>query len=83
MHRCILIVLILLFSTNFTKAQTANHWETAVFNNDPWRYFVGITEPDINWRNTDFDASGWKSGMGGFGFGYGDDNTTIKEIKWS
>ncbi|HEY5590200.1 MAG TPA: CotH kinase family protein [Paludibacter sp.] len=78
-NRYIFSAILLVFSFNFTRAQTAHHWETAVFNNDTWRYFVGTSEPDIYWRNTDFDDSNWKSGIGGFGFGDGDDNTIISQ----
>ena len=60
----------------FAKAQT-NHWETAVYENDTWRYEVPTAEPDSNWRKISFNASSWQQGQGGFGFGDGDDNTVI------
>ena len=53
-------------------AQTIHHWETAVFNNDMWKYFSGKSEPNDLWRQLNFDDSLWKSGQGGFG--YGDDD---------
>jgi hypothetical protein len=31
-------------------SQIIDHWETAVFDNDIWKYLQGISEPDTNWR---------------------------------
>jgi hypothetical protein len=60
-------------------AQQADHWETAVFNNDTWHYFVGTSEPNPNWRAISFDDTAWPEGMGGFGYGDNDDNTVIPQ----
>lgn len=60
------------------NAQT-NHWETAVFENDTWRYVVPTAEPDTNWRKISFNASSWQQGPGGFGFADGDDNTVVSQ----
>src|SRR5674476_1596813 len=78
-NRCTKIIILFVFSFNIANAESSIHWETAIFNNDTWRYFTGTSEPDSNWRNTDFDDSGWKSGKGGFGYGDNDDNTTISQ----
>ncbi|MCB0401517.1 MAG: CotH kinase family protein [Flavobacteriales bacterium] len=67
----------ILFSAISLPAQQVNHWETAVFETDIWRYFVGTTEPDTNWRKVSFNDASWSSGPGGFGYGDGDDNTVI------
>lgn len=56
-------------------AQT-NHWETAVYETDTWRYVVPTSEPDTNWRKVSFNATSWLTGAGGFGYADGDDNTT-------
>jgi len=60
-------------------SQSIDHWETAVFNNDTWRYFVGTSEPDPDWRYLTFDDSQWLQGTGGFGYGDNDDNTVIPQ----
>jgi spore coat protein CotH len=60
-----------------THAQSVNHWETAVFNNDIWSYFAGTSEPDANWRSLSFDDSAWPRGPGGIGYGDNDDGTII------
>ena len=36
-------------------AQLINHWETAVYNNDIWKYLVGISEPGHDWRLLTFN----------------------------
>lgn len=58
-------------------AQTIDHWETAVFSNDTWKYLVGNSEPNTFWRVVVYDDIAWKTGMGGFGYGDGDDATII------
>jgi CotH kinase protein/Secretion system C-terminal sorting domain len=75
MKKSVTLFAFLLFCS-ITNAQT-NHWETAVYENDTWRYVVPTSEPDTNWRKITFNASSWLQGPGGFGFGDGDDNTVI------
>ncbi|MEN0051354.1 MAG: CotH kinase family protein, partial [Bacteroidota bacterium] len=72
----LLFVFILLFASTNLTAQV-DHWETVVFAEDEWHYFVGTNEPPTNWNRTDFDASIWRKGQGGFGYGDDDDNTII------
>ncbi len=59
------------------QGQPVNHWETAVFNNDIWKYYIGTSEPDADWRLLTFDDAAWAQGPGGFGYGDDDDNTVI------
>ena len=54
-----------------------SHWETAIYAEDTWHYFVGTSAPPSNWKDLDFDENNWYSGQGGFGYADGDDNTTI------
>ncbi|MCD4820389.1 MAG: CotH kinase family protein [Candidatus Cloacimonetes bacterium] len=54
------------------------HWETAIFSSDEWKYFVGISEPDNNWKDVSFDDSNWETGIGGIGYGDSDDETIIE-----
>ena len=70
-----LLFVFLLFGI-ISRAQV-NHWETAVYENDTWRYVVPTAEPDTNWRKVSFNASSWLQGQGGFGFGDGDDSTVF------
>lgn len=65
------------FCSDKNQTDIVDHWETPVAGTDTWKYFVGTTNPDTNWRNTSFNDASWASGTGGIGFGDGDDNTTI------
>jgi len=71
------IILFSLASWNLLESQVTDHWETAVFNTDNWRYFVGNSEPETTWRSLTFNDSGWTQGPGGFGYSDNDDNTVI------
>ena len=70
-------LLFLIFFPFSLLSQSIDHWETAVFENDFWKYYVGISEPDSNWRTVSFNDSLWQNGQGGFGYGDGDDSTII------
>ena len=74
--------LILLFACLpfLTLSQNINHWETAVFEDDVWKYLEGTFEPDTNWRKLAFNDVNWLQGQGGVGYGDGDDNTIINPV---
>lgn len=72
----LILVLKLLLLSNLS-GQTVNHWETAVFKDDTWKYMPGYSEPHAGWTTVGFDDSGWLSGKGGFGYGDSDDNTVV------
>jgi len=71
------IWLLLCAAVSPVRAQPIDHWETVVFAADDWRYFVGVSEPEHNWRDADFDARHWPAGPGGIGYGDDDDRTVI------
>ena len=51
---------------------------------DQWRFFRGITAPSTPadaWRRIDFGDSGWELGESGFGYGDGDDETELTDMK--
>lgn len=56
-------------------AQSANHWETAIFSENQWRYRVNESALPGGWNTIGFNDSGWLLGNGGFGYGDNDDNT--------
>ncbi len=68
---------ILVFASGKNRKPAFNHWETAVFAQDEWRYFVGTQNPPSGWNQQGFDASAWLSGPGGIGYGDNDDATVI------
>lgn len=61
------------------KNRTAwfDHWEVPVYANNPWKYFVGTSNPPSNWRDVNFNDTPWATGPGGIGYGDGDDSTII------
>ena len=66
---------IFIFITSNLLSQT--HWETVIYAEDEWSYFVGTNPPPDNWNELNFDIGNWSVGPGGFGYADGDDNTTI------
>lgn len=71
-----LFILIFVFPE---KAFSNLHWETIFYADTVFQYTTSKEgEPDTNWRNSDFDASGWNIGKGGIGYSDNDDNTVIE-----
>ena len=70
---------LLLITTSFFSSIlfSQTHWETAVYAEDIWSYYVGTNQPPDNWNELTFDTSTWEVGQGGFGYADGDDNTVI------
>ena len=71
------LTLLLVLTLHALFAQ--DHWETAVFANDIWRYIVPNSEPSANWKDQSFDDSNWNEGEGGFGYGDNDDGTIVDQ----
>nr|HRZ98967.1 CotH kinase family protein [Paludibacter sp.] len=71
------ILLFFIINSNLIFSQTINHWETAIFNSDTWKYLVPVAEPASTWRSLTFDDTSWLSGSGGFGYNNNDDGTVI------
>jgi hypothetical protein len=67
------------FASGKDRKDFIDHWEVPVYANMPWRYFVGTTlpAPPPNWRSNTFNDAAWPVGMGGIGYGDGDDSTLI------
>ncbi|MFL3027925.1 MAG: hypothetical protein ACJZ1O_06505 [Candidatus Neomarinimicrobiota bacterium] len=74
-HKLHTMFLLLTLSVSILLAQP--QWETAIYAEDTWSYFVGTTSPPENWNQLNFDSSNWNTGQGGFGYADGDDNTII------
>ena len=70
----VLVISIFLFS--LANAQV-DHWETAVYDTLEWHYLVPDANTPNSWIDPAFDDAAWSVGSGGFGFGDGDDGTTI------
>ena len=79
---CIRFILVSVLSligcqSAFAQEGTINHWESVIYANDTWHYFVGISEPSSDWKTVAFDDTNWLKGTGGIGYSDGDDNTVI------
>ncbi|MCK3685326.1 CotH kinase family protein [Maribellus sp. YY47] len=60
------------------KAFSNLHWESVFHPDTIFQYALSNDgAPDSNWRNLNFDASGWSQGKGGIGYADNDDNTII------
>lgn len=59
-------------------AGSINHWETALYEEDNWRYWSNGSSLPADWNQPGASETGWQSGPGGFGYGDGDDNTTVQ-----
>ncbi len=74
----------LLFFAFFTQILSVfgqvNHWETAIFANDNWYYFVGTSQPTDGWTEINYSQTNWQTAKGGFGFGDEDDGTVIETV---
>lgn len=68
---------LVIFASDKNRKPEVAQWETIINRGDVWKYFVGMTEPSVNWRDKTFDDSGWLSGATGIGYGDGDDATQI------
>jgi hypothetical protein len=44
-----------------------------------YRYFVGTSEPDTNWKEKEFNDSLWMDGHGSIGYGDNDDTIVIEK----
>jgi hypothetical protein len=65
------------YSTETTP--NIDHWETAVFEESNWQYFVGSSAPSSNWTTDVSNTSAWQTASGGFGYGDGDDITPVPD----
>ncbi|MFN5170914.1 MAG: CotH kinase family protein [Cyclobacteriaceae bacterium] len=61
-------------------SQPVDHWETVVYDSMFWRFRPGTSDPGANWFTPSFSDNSWAQGRGGFGYGDGDDRTTISPV---
>ncbi len=62
----------------FCNTGIIDHWESVVYAEDTWRYFVGITAgPAAGWQYPGFNDATWSQGQGGFGYADNDDRTIL------
>lgn len=75
---------LLIFASGKGKSDNRlNHWETAVREEDVWRWINPEAGTPVNWMKPGFDDRKWNSGQGGFGYGDGDERTVFPMDKVS
>lgn len=75
------MMLMLIWPTGQIFAQGSPYnWETAIYADDVWSYFLGVSHPSPVWHLAPFDDSGWPTGQGSVGYGDNDDNTIIQPV---
>ena len=60
-----------------TQIKSQVHWESMILESNTWKYLAATAEPATNWMQTNFVDNAWNSGIGGLGYGDGDDATTV------
>ena len=55
-----------------------DHWETAIFAGDDWRYLLPNSELPSDWNTLNYNDGMWDEGPGGFGYSDNDDGTIIQ-----
>lgn len=53
------------------------NWESAVLPQNDFQYIIPTATTSDSWNQVDFNATGWKTGKAGFGYGDDDDQTTV------
>ncbi len=48
---------------------------------DEWYYYKGLSAPPTDWLNAGFNPENWETGISGFGYGDGDDNTKLTDMR--
>ena len=61
------------------KPYLADDWEFVVIDNSQWQYLVPTASIGNTWTESGYNDSNWSTGTGGFGYGDGDDGTTIQD----
>lgn len=68
---------LLIFASGKDRRDAPAFWQTLLDQGDLWRYTPGTNEPPSGWQSPAFDDSRWLEGASGFGYGDGDDATTV------
>lgn len=76
MRRILLSTFFLYITT--IAVQADQQWRTVVYAEDVWHYILGTQQISTQWNTLSFNASGWTTGEGGFGYGDSDDNTVVE-----
>src|ERR1051325_7204800 len=71
----------LLFASEKNRKDVIEHWEVPVFADSVWRYSANSSvPPDTDWYKPTYNDNAWPQGVGGFGYGDGDDQTNTGPV---
>ncbi|MBE0637672.1 MAG: lamin tail domain-containing protein [Bacteroidales bacterium] len=68
---------LIVFASDKNRKVLIDHFETAVYNTDSFRYVNPTSEPDRFWRDPEFVDTTWQVSPGGFGHGTGFYHTKV------
>jgi hypothetical protein len=71
---------ILIFASDKNRSFIPLNYKTIIPRGTEWQYLVPTAEPGNSWKYPGFNASSWKTGKSGFGYGDNDDSTVLKNI---
>ncbi|MFC2084114.1 CotH kinase family protein [Bacteroidota bacterium] len=72
---------LVLFTSGKDRKQTINYWETIINWGDVWKFKLGDNTISQDWKDLNFNDSGWREGPTGIGYGDNDDATLITSTK--
>ena len=75
-----LFILVVLISGS-VSSQELDTAAVLIPANANWRYHASAKVPQHGWHKPEFDDTGWKSGMAGFGYGDDDDRTDLSTMQ--
>ena len=70
---------LVVFASGKNKLDFVITWDAIIKEADDWFYFVGSSEPTLDWNTSLIAPSDWNVGASGFGYGDSDDNTVIEK----
>jgi hypothetical protein len=71
---------LLIFASDKNRTVNPINYKTIIPRGAEWKYLVPVAEPGNSWKYPGFDASSWKTGKSGFGYGDNDDSTVLNKI---
>ena len=70
---------LLILASGEDRPYLPENWSFPVVESVEWQYLIPTQPLPNDWRFPGYDASGWSTGPGGFGYGDGDDATVTPD----
>ncbi len=79
--RRMIVSIVLLLGMIFISTAQTKSWYSVFHTDAEFKYVTNFdSDPATNWREVGFDDSNWNEGVGGIGYGDGDDGTVINGV---